>query len=292
MSVIVECNANENGPLNTGAKEQCYLGVTTRYAFCPDPTWGFEALEDLKDKEKWDKAIAAKHIYPLYDAEEYAVADTEDQFFEGQRKQYKTADGKKIRTFRSVIGLCSYKALKSHSGKAGRVFEFTEDPGIKAVQSESKFKGQKATLDVGKLQDTIAGTPQSTIVTVNYTDEREYTNNGVNVRLDGWGDQDVFGIFDVSLVQTSASATSIKFKAFAGCGTGESLRSLIESDVVLKDATGAIQDVSFVEPDSDGIYELKGTGFANGFKLSLNGVVDKQGGVAYESPESLTIKLG
>ena len=202
----------------------------------------------------------------------------------------KTADGKKIRTFRSVIGLCSYKALKSHSGKAGRVFEFTEDPGIKAVQSESKFKGQKATLDVGKLQDTIAGTPQSTVVTVNYTDEREYTNNGVNVRLDGWGDQDVFGIFDVNLVQISASATSIKFKAFAGCGTGESLRSLIADDVVLKDASGAVQDTSFVAADSEGIYEVTGTAFANGYKLSLNGVVEKPG-IAYESPESLVIKL-
>src|SRR5690606_21740785 len=134
------------------------------------------------------------------EVEEYAIADTEDTFFEGLRKQYKTADGKKIRTFRSVIGLCSYAALKSHSNKLGRVFEFTEDPGIKAVQHENKFKGQKATLNVGKLQDTIAATPQSTVVTVNYTDEPEYTNNGVNVRLDGWGDQDIFGIFDVNLV--------------------------------------------------------------------------------------------
>ena len=140
------------------------------------------------------------------------------------------------------------------------------------------------------MQDTIAGTPQSTVVTVNYTDEREYTNNGVNVRLDGWGDQDVFGIFDVNLVQISASATSIKFKAFAGCGTGESLRSLIADDVVLKDASGAVQDTSFVAADSEGIYEVTGTAFANGYKLSLNGVVEKPG-IAYESPESLVIKL-
>lgn len=291
MSTIVECNVNENGPLNTGAKEQCYLGVTTKYAFCPDPSWGFEALEDLKDKEKWEKAIAEKKIYPLYEAEEYAVADTEDQFFEGLRKQYKTADGKKIRTFRSVIGLCSYKALKSHSDKAGRVFEFTEDPGIKAVQSDSKFKGQKATLSVGKLQDTIAGTPQSTVITVNYTDEREYINNGVNVRLDGWGDQDVFGIFDVNLVQVSASATSIKFKAIAGCAGGnEVLKSLLTDEVVLKDASGAVQDTSFVAADSEGIYELTGTAFASGFKLSLKDVVSKVG-MAYESPEPLIIKL-
>lgn len=288
---IVECNTNENGPGNTGAKEQCILGVTTKYAFCPDPSFGFESIEDLKDKEKWDAAIAAKNIYPLYEVEEYAIADTEDTFFEGFRRQYKTADGKKIRTFRSIISLCSYKALKSHSDKAGRVFEFTEDPGIKAVQNDSKFKGQKATLSVGKLQDTIAGTPQSTVVTVNYTDDKEYTNNGVNVRLDGWGDQDVFGIFDVNLVQVSASASSIKFKAIAGCAGGsEALKGLTTDDVVLKDATGEVQDISFVAPDANGVYEITGTAFANGFKLSLDGVVSIVD-MAYESPEPLTIKI-
>lgn len=288
---IVECNTNENGPMNTGAKEQCILGVTTKYAFCPDPSFGFESLEFLKDKEKWDAAIAEKKIYPLYEVEEYANADTEDTFFEGFRRQYKTADGKKIRTFRSIISLCSYKALKSHSDKAGRVFEFTEDPGIKAVQHDTKFKGQKATLSVGKLQDTIAGTPQSTVVTVNYTDDKEYTNNGVNVRLDGWGDQDVFGIFDVNLVQVSASATSIKFKAIAGCAGGsETLKGLTTDDVILKDTTGEVQDISFVAPDSNGVYEITGTAFANGFKLSLDGVVSIID-MAYESPEPLTIKI-
>src|SRR5690606_6316287 len=135
-------------------------------------------------------------------------ADTEAQFYEGFRRQYKTADGRKVRTGRSIVGLCTYAALKSHSETPGRIFEFTEDPGIKAVQDDDKFKGQKATLQVGKLQDTIAGTPQSTIITINYSDEDEYTYDGVNVHLDGWGDQDIFGIFDVFLKQVSASATS------------------------------------------------------------------------------------
>jgi|SRR5690554_1490486 len=291
MSVIVECNSNETGALNTGAKEQCYLGVTTKYAFSPDPNYGFESLEDLKDKDAWDTAIANKDIYPLYEAEEYANANTDPAFYEGLRKQYKTADGKKIRTFRSVIGLCSYRALLSHSGKPGRVFEFTEDPGIKAVQHDNKFKGQKATLDVGDLEDTVSGTPQSTVVTVNYTDKKEYTNNGVNVRLNDWGDQDIFGIFDVNLVQVSASATSIKFKAIAGCAGGnENVKSLLENDVVLRDITGEIQNTSFVPADTDGVYEITGEDFANGFKLSLVGVVTKTN-VSYESPEPLTIKI-
>lgn len=291
MGIIVECENNENGPLNTGAKEQCFLGVTTKYAWSPNLDFGFEDKAALKSKEAWDNAIANKDIYPLYEVEEYAIADTEDTFYEGFRKQYKTADGKKVRTFRTIIGLCSYKALKSHSGKPGRVFELTEDPGIKAVQHDGKIKGQKATLQVGKLQDTIAGTPQSAVVTVNYTDEKEYTNNGVNVRLDEWGDQDIFGIFDVVLEQVSANATSIRFKAIAGCAGGnENLKSLLEEDIVVKDAAGVVQDVTFIPADPDSVYEVTGTGFANGFTVSLLNVV-KKSGMAYESPEPLIVKI-
>lgn len=291
MSVIVECGKSGTGARNTGAKEQCYLGVTTKYAFSPDPSFGFDSLEELKSKEAWDTAIAEKKIYPLYEVEEYAIADTEDTFFEGLRKQYKTANGKKIRTFRSIIGLCSYAALKSHSGKPGRVFEFTEDPGIKAVQNENLFKGQKATLEVGKLQDGISGTPQSTVVTVNYTDEDEYTYNGVNVRLDGWGDQDIFGIFDVNIEVVSASATSVKFKAIAGCAGGsQEVSSLESANIVMREADGSIADASFVPADSDGVYELTGTGFANGFTISTDGVVTISG-MSYETPDPAKLTI-
>jgi len=291
MGVVVECNNNETGPKNTGAKEQCYLGVTTKYAFSPDINFGFENITALKSKEAWNTAIANKEIYPLYEVEEYAIADTEDTFYEGSRKQYKTADGKKVRTFRTVIGLCSYSALESHSGKEGRVFEFTEDPGIKAVQHDEKIKGQKAILNVGNLQDTIAGTPQSCLVTVNYTDKKEYTQNGVNVQLEGWGDQDIFGIFDLNLIQVSASSASIKFKASTGCGDGNSLvKTLLETDIQLKDVAGAVHDISFIPADANGVYEVTGTGFTNGFTLATTGVVKKVN-TAYESPEPLLIKI-
>lgn len=291
MSIIVECGKSNTGPKNTGAKEQCYLGVTTKYAFSPDPEFGFAKLEDLKTKEKWDEAIAQKKIYPLYEVEEYTNADTEDGFYDGFRRQIKTSSGNKIRTFRTIIGLCSYAALKSHSGKSGRVFEFTEDPGIKAVQSNDLFKGQKATLEVGKLQDSVAGTPQSTVVSVNYTDEKEYTYNGVNVRLDGWGDQDVFGIFDVNFQIVSASSTSIKFKVGTGCSGGDDfITSLGTDDIILRDTNGAIADTSFVAADGDGVYELTGTAFASNFTLATNGVVTVAG-MSYESPEPLKITI-
>lgn len=290
MSNYVECQSGDKGLLNTGTKEECFLGVTTKYAVSPDVNFAFDSLEDIKDLDQWNTAIAEKEIYPLSDAEEYAIADTEDTFFEGLRKQYKTANGKKIRTFRTIVGLCTYRALRRFNDKTVRVFEFTEDAGIKAVRdADGKFKGQKVTIQVGKLQDTISGTPQSAIVTVTYTDENEYIENGANLRLEGWGDQDLFGIFDVNLVQVSASATSIKFKVLAGCGTGhEPVTSLIAANVVVKDGAGATQTVSFVTPDNDGVYEVTGTDFANGFTVELDGVVTV-GGTSYEAVEPLVV---
>ena len=99
------------------------------------------------------------------------------------------------------------------------------------------------------------------------------------------------GIFDVQLAQVSATATTIKFTASAGCsGGGALVTSLIAANIVVKNAAGAIQTVSFVTADANGVYTLTGTGFANGHTVSLNGVV-AQTTIMYESPEPLVVTI-
>lgn len=286
MGTHVECKDQE-GLVNTGADDQCYLGLTTKFAVAPDMDFGFDTLENLKDKEEWIDAISEKQIYPLYEAEELALANTEPTFYEGRRRNYKTTDAKPITTFRSVLSLCSYRALKRFDGKAVRVYELTEDRGVRAVNVDDKFKGQKAILQIGLLEDPVADGVQSAIVTVNYTDKNEYYENGVNAFLDGWGDQDINGIFDVNLVLVSASATSIKFKTLSNCGS-KPIRLFESGDVVVKNTTGVTQVTSFVAPDADGIYEVTGTDFANNFTVELNGVVTK-GGYSYEAVQPLLV---
>lgn len=291
MAVYVECKGSSSANRNTGAKEQCLEGLFIMPAL-HIPGFSFESVEDAKDKTKWDAAIASKKIFPLYSVEELASANTEDTVFEGRTQQYVTAQGKKVSTFSSFLGLCSHGALKSYNKKDMGLFEFTEDGAIKGViTGDGKVKGQDVVLNVGKRLDATADRPPSTPVTVNYKDHNQFEDNGAVLRPENWGASDILGIFDVTLVQVSASATNIEFTASTGCAGGDdNIDSLLAANVIVKDLDGATVTVSFVTADDNGVYTLTGTGFATGFTVSLNGVVS-QTEISYESPSPLKITI-
>ena len=286
----VECHENKTGFRNTGAKKQCVLGKTVKFAFGV-PGFKFASIEDAKDETKWNEAIAQKKLFPLFDAEEYAVADTEPTYWEGENTRIETSKGKKIRTFRSILGLCSYFALKSFDGQEGQIFEFTNDPGVKAILGDNGIvKGQTATLNVGRLQDSTGDMPQNAVVTVNYKDFNERENSGADLKTD-WSHLELFGIFDAHLELVSASATQIKVKVRTGCGAGDELiTSLQNGELEVRNAAGALVTTTFVEADSEGIYTLTGTAFATNHTVSLVGVVsiDNQ---HYESAEPLKVTI-
>lgn len=288
--IYQECKAQGGSTKNTGAKEQCLEGLTIRNAIAI-PGFKFETVTAAKTKSVWDTAIAEKKIFPLYDVEELASANTEDTFFEGRSRKYKTASGKKESTYSSFLGLCSHNALKSFDGKEMQLFEFTEDGAILAVMDtdNAKVKGQNVVLTVGKRLPATADRPASTPVTISYKDFNEFEDSGAILRPEGWDGMDLYGIFDVTITQVAATATSIKFKVSDGCAGGGDVLSVFEDgDVIVKDGTGATQSVTFVAPDSEGVYEVTGTGFTNGFTVELNGVVTKTD-TSYESPTVLTV---
>jgi hypothetical protein len=292
MSVYQECLSEGGNLKNTGAKEQCLEGLTIKTAIAI-PGFSFATVADFKTKAKWDEAIADKKIFPLYDVEELASANTEDTFFEGRNRQYRTAKGKKASTYSSFLGLCSHSALKSFHGKEMQLFEFTEDGAILGTYDADgiKVKGQDVVLNIGKRVSATADRPPSTQVTINYKDQNQLEDNGVIARPSGWDGTDIFGIFDVVITQVSASATEIKFTVKEGCaGGGELVTTLIAADVVVKDDAGGTETVSFVVADADGIYTVTGTGFADDYTVNLNGVVTS-GGSNYEAPEPLTISV-
>src|SRR5690606_15185296 len=233
-----------------------------------------------------------KKLFPLYDAEEYAIADTEATYWEGVNTRLETGPAKKVRTFRSILGLCSYFALKSFDGQEVQVFEFTTDPGIKAVATEEgKIKGQTAVLNVGRLQDATAELPQNAVVTVNYKDFNEREDMGADLRP-AWSYLELYGIFDAFIQIQSASATEIEFSVNSGCGAGdEPLIDLPSGSIEVRDADGALVSTSFVPADTEGVYRVTGTGFANGFTISLVGVVTI-GDLSFESPEPTIITIG
>lgn len=286
----VECGSKKTGFRNTGAKKQCILKKTVRYAVAVKG-FAFDSVDDAKDKSKWEAAIAAKKLFPLYDAEEYAVADTEAAYWQGINTRLETEPANKIRTFRSILGLCSYNALKSFDDEELQAFEFTTDPGVKAVlTADGKVKGQTVTLNVGRLQDATAELPQNAVVTVNYKDFNEREDNGADLRPD-WSYLELFGIFDAFVDIISASATEIQFTVSSGCGAGDDpITDLLAADVEVRDTAGSLETVSFVPADADGIYTVTGTGFANGFTVGLKATVTKDD-MSYETPEPTKITI-
>lgn len=292
MSVYQECLSEGGNLKNTGAKEQCLEGLTTKTAVAV-PGFSFATVADFKNKTKWDEAIAQKKIFPLYDVEELASANTEDTFFEGRNRQYRTAKGKKASTYSSFLGLCSHAALKSFHGKEMQLFEFTEDGAVIGRYDTDgiKVKGQDVVLNIGKRVSATADRPPSTQVTINYKDQNQLEDNGVIARPSGWDGTDIFGIFDIVIELVSATATNIKVKVKEGCaGGGELVTSLADGDLVVKDGSGSAQSVAFTAADSEGVYTLTGTAFATGFTVGLDGVVTS-GGSSYEAPDELTVTV-
>jgi hypothetical protein len=291
MAVYQECKNTKASQKNTGAKEQCLEGLFIKPALAI-PGFAFDNAEDAKTKSVWDAAVAAKQIFPLYEAEELASANTEDTFFEGRSRQYRTASGKKVSSFSTFLGLCSHSALKSFHGKEMQLFEFTEDGAIKGViTDQGKIKGQDVVLNIGKRLDATADRPPSTLVTINYKSADQFEDDGAILRPDAWGYVDLYGVFDVNLIQVSASATQIKFTANDGCaGGGDSLAAFVAANFKVRDLAGAVVTTTFVEADQNDVYTIIGTGFANGFTVELDGVVS-MAGMAYESPEKLIVAI-
>lgn len=289
--VYQECKNKKKAKKNTGAKEQCLEGLTIKTAVHV-PGFYFESIADAKDKAKWDAAVALKKVIPLYEVEELASGNTEDTVFEGRRNQFITSEGKKISSYNSFLSLCSHSALKSYHKSELGLFEFTEDGAIKGViNDDGTVKGQSIVMNVGKRIDPLADRPASTGVTLNYKDFNEFEDDGAIFRPEGWGADDIYGIFDITLNQVSATSSEIRFTATSGCAGGdEEITSFLAAAFVLKDATGGTETVSFVPADEEGVYTLTGTGFANDFTLALNGVVT-QTGTSYETPTPLKIKL-
>lgn len=289
MSVYQECGS-ATGKANTGVLEQCLEGIMTR-PVVTEPDFKFDSIEDAKDIANWEAAIAAGQMWPLYDPEEITTANTEDTYFEGRNRRYKTAVGKKVTTFTSMLGLCSHAALTSFNGSELRLFEFTEDGKVKGVINDAgEVFGQSVILDVAKRLDATADRPPSTMVQINYTDYTEFEQDGA-IFIPNFRASELYGVMDVTLVQGVATATNIKVKVVQGCaGGGETVDALVLGDFVVKNLSGVTQSVTFTAPDADGFYTLTGTGFATGFTVNLDGVVTAAG-LSYEAVKPLVITV-
>lgn len=289
--VLENCGSENNNHYNTGAKKQCLEGVTEKH-YVAKNGFKFASVADFKDKAKWIEAIQAKDIVPLYEAYELAPENTEATFYETGNFKYETAPAVKKVSFESYLGLCSHRAIKSYNDSSvyTQVFEFTNKGEIiGVVTDDGGIKGQElSSLNVGIRNVATKDKPAFTKVSLTYKDYNEFENNPAIIKP-GFGYLELEGIYDVELTLVSASATQIKFKAGVGCSGGDSfVKSLISTDVILLNASGAAYTHTFVSADANGVMTLTGTGFTNNFSINLNDVVTS-GDMLYEAVEPLVI---
>ncbi|HEX8576976.1 MAG TPA: hypothetical protein VF677_11845 [Flavobacterium sp.] len=293
MGIHLEiCNSGKSKPRNTGENEQCFEGILEKI-FVAKKNFRFANLQAMKDVSVWKTAIQNKDIVPLYNAYEVAPANIEAKKFESGNFSYETAKAIKKTTFECFLGFCSHRALKTYANSEyTQVFELTDTGVILGVNtSDGSIKGQDVSIAVDIRTIQVSGKVPFTKVTLTYRDYEELEDGAVGIKPTWDTETQLQGIFDLNLEQVSATATTIRFKALAGCsGGGALVTSLVAANIVVKNAVGQVQTVSFVAADPDGIYTVTGTGFAAGFTISLNGVV-AQTTIMYESPEPLTITI-
>lgn len=288
MPILVESNKATATARNTGSNQQVLEGPVIKYALATTEQ-EFATVTAAKTLATWKADVALKKVIPFFELEELAIADTADTFFEGNSK-YKTANGKKIRTFNMMIGLPSHNAVASYNGKTMRLYEFTDKQEIKAVSVDGvKVKGQTVTIEVGKRVDALKDKPAYTPVTFTYADFHEFENDGHILRPEWSPVVEVKGIIDAVIEVVSASATSVKFKVLEN-DTKDPITSLIDADLPFKTAGGVAVTHSFVAADANGIYEFTGTGFVSGNVISGNGVLSHVED-AYEILESEAITI-
>lgn len=288
------CGTTSNPPKNTGHRgAQCLEGVMIKSAVARNG-FAFASIEDFENLEKWKEAIAAKDIIPLYDSYVITAANTEATNYTTGNFSYETAPATKITTFESYLGFCSHAALKSVAKtEYDQIFEFNNDGSVVGVDAgpgtgtARKVKGQNLKeLNVGMRQVATSEKPATTLVRLTYEDYNELEDNAVVIKP-SWSASDVEGIFDVDLELVSATSTTIKFKAHRDCSSAL-VTTLEAGDIVVKNAAGVTQTVTFVEADADGVYTLTGTSVANGWTVALDGVV-VQTEITLEGTEPLVV---
>jgi len=290
MGTFLDICEGEKKSKNTGFKDQC---IETKLQI-PVLSNGFEfaSVQAFKTKSAWKDAIAAKSLVPLFEVYELADASTEDTKFESGNFSKITAKGVEKITFECYLSICAYAALKSYenNGQYGEIFEFNEGGDYSGVFAAdgTKVKGRKIkSITVTRIRATKDKVPYVK-GEITYADKDDILD-GVIVKSDLEKD-DLDGIFDVTLKLVSASSTVIKLTAASGCSGNSFIKSLVLADFKVRNAAGVAQTVTLVPADEDGVYQLIGTGFATGYTVEVDGVV-QQTNIMYEGVEKLPVTV-
>lgn len=269
---IDSCSEETSAQLHTGSVKECLEGLTTKLALAK-AAHRFDTVEDLKDKAKWDEAIIAEDIVPLFNVYEVASDNTEATIYETGNFVYTTKKEVKKMTSEAYLSVCSHRALKSYENSDYiQVYEFTEKGEILAVYDDDgvRVKGQDMSdFDVAIRERPTNDKPAYSMTTITYRDFEEFEDKGI-ITKPTWDPNTLNGVFALTFMVISQNATTIVVEARISCGT-DTYDLLTETEFALVDAAGSPQTIDTVV-NADGQYTLSGSAFETGM-LSTGGIV-------------------
>jgi len=287
------CDTATKKVKNTGQRGlPCLEGTLIKMAVAKQD-FRFDTFADFKTLAKWNEAIATKDVIPLFDAYEVADENTEATKYETGNFSYETSPAVKKTGSESYLSFCSHAALASLRGSEySQMFEFNSDGSVVGIYDSDgvKIKGQDLKdLNIGIRNRATKDKVPFTKVTATYRDFKELEENYA-VAKPTWTAADIEGVYDVVIEQVSATSTNIKVRISEECSSAK-VKSLVTGDLVVKNLAGAVQTITWVGYDEDlDLYELTGTSLADGFTVSLDGVVTA-GEVSYEAIEPLVLAV-
>ena len=278
------CNSSSSAVQNMGGKDQC-LEKPAKTMFLAKPSFSFASTTEMKTQSAWDAAIAAKNLVPMANIEGIEPNNTEANIKEGRFRDYELKEGISGVNYRFDLAICTYAALLSYKNKGYRVFEVTSAEEIKCdIQDDGTVKGRKlSSMIIGERTD--ATDDDVPFVNVNL----KFESSLYSIITPDFTPSSLEGIFDVAITEgDSNTSSSLKFSVTDAC-SGTAITTLEDGDIVVTDGSDAAQSITWVGYDAEtGLYEVTGTGFANGYKIKLNGVVAKTE-ASYELPSPVVV---
>ena len=292
MAYINLYKKGENKPRNTGIKNSDVTESLLDILILSNG-FAFDNVQAFENKQQWKDAIKAKKIVPLYDVYELADASTEDTKFESGNFSKITEKGVEKITFECFLNHYAYQALKSYEESSYKeVFEFNKDADYSGIKDadDVRVRGRKVKSISFTRKRATKDKPAHITGEIVYEDKDDTLINDVVITRSDLIKDDLDGIYDINLIQSSATSTVIKVKATSGCCGDTYVDALGANDFIIKDASGSVQSVTFEEANFDNEYTFIGSGFTSGFTVEINGVV-VQPDVFYEGVQPLTITV-
>lgn len=260
--------------LKNVSPSDCPPLLATRKLILTTTDFTFADEDAAKLSANFTTGICNKEIFP-FPLVQNAEAQNEEAVFEIlETKSIQVTPAKKQTQFTFVESLCVHADMRSFNGRQMRLFEVTEGDFVTGIKNaDGSIKGQLVQVFVDILGTSTFAEVGKTLVTVRYNEVDNFEQNAVVFKLDT-PFSNINGIIDVELAEEAGSLATLLNISVKDFCSGESVDSLVDGDLVVKDGAGVVQVLTSTTYDPvNEFYAIVGAGFANGFTVEINGVI-------------------